>query len=112
MAFQSISQLLAAAGDKPLWQAVLEDDCRDRGGAPAESWEKMSILWAAMKAAVEDYDPARRSPSGLSGGNAALLEGPGSRRVVTCPDALLTQRGIQEGDAVQLLADGTLQKLP
>lgn len=41
-----------------------------------------------------------------------LLEGPGSRRVVTCPDALLTQRGIQEGDAVQLLADGTLQKLP
>ena len=41
-----------------------------------------------------------------------LLEGPGGRRVVTCPDALLTQRGIQEGDAVQLLADGTLQKLP
>lgn len=41
-----------------------------------------------------------------------LLEGSGGRRVVTCPDALLTQRGIQEGDAVQLLADGTLQKLP
>ena len=41
-----------------------------------------------------------------------LLEGPGGRWVVTCPDALLTQRGIQEGDAVQLLADGTLQKLP
>lgn len=41
-----------------------------------------------------------------------LLEGPGGRRVITCPDALLTQRGIQEGDAVQLLADGTLQKLP
>ena len=41
-----------------------------------------------------------------------LLEGPGGRRVVTCPDALLTQRGIQEGDDVRLLADGTLQKLP
>ena len=41
-----------------------------------------------------------------------LLEGPGGRRVVTCLDTLLTQRGIQEGDAVQLLADGTLQKLP
>ena len=41
-----------------------------------------------------------------------LLEGLGGRRVITCPDALLTRRGIQEGDAVQLLADGTLQKLP
>ena len=45
-------------------------------------------------------------------GGEILLEGPGGRRVITCPDALLTQRGIQEGDAVQLLADGTLQKLP
>ena len=77
MAFQSVENLLLSAKDLPLWRAVQEDDCRDRGGSPAESWEKMSILWAAMKAAVEDYDPARRSPSGLSGGNAALLEGPG-----------------------------------
>lgn len=78
MAFQSVENLLLSAKDLPLWRAVQEDDCRDRGGSPAESWEKMSVLWAAMKAAVEDYDPARRSPSGLSGGNAALLEGPGS----------------------------------
>ena len=75
MAFQSISQLLAAAGDKPLWQAVLEDDCRDRGVEGQDSLSRMTALWAAMKQSVADYDPARRSASGLSGGPAAKMEG-------------------------------------
>lgn len=75
MAFQSISQLLAAAGDKPLWQAVLEDDCRDRGVEGQDSLSRMTALWAAMKQSVADYDPARRSASGLSGGQAAKMEG-------------------------------------
>lgn len=75
MAFQSISQLLAAAGDKPLWQAVLEDDCRDRGAEGQDSLSRMTALWAAMKQSVADYDPARRSASGLSGGQAAKMEG-------------------------------------
>ena len=31
MAFSSVAGLLAAAKDRPLWRAVLEDDLRDRG---------------------------------------------------------------------------------
>ena len=78
MAFQSVENLLLAAGEVSVWQAVLEDDCRDRGAEQAESLQKMSALWAAMKAAADGYDPAQRSPSGLSGGSAALLQGTGS----------------------------------
>lgn len=74
MAFQSVSQLLAAACDRPLWQAVLEDDCQDRGVDSADSMGRMTALWDAMKASVADYDPALRSPSGLSGGQAAKME--------------------------------------
>ena len=48
MAFHSVKSLLAAAENKPLWQAVWEDDCRDRGAEPSESWEKMSTLWTGM----------------------------------------------------------------
>ena len=74
MAFRSIQALLAAAQDKPLWLAVQEDDCRDRGASAPESWERMSALWAAMVRSVEEYDGARRSASGLTGGAGALME--------------------------------------
>jgi len=74
MAFQSISQLLADARTQPLWQAVMTDDCRDRGVDGQDSLTRMTALWTAMKASVADYDPARRSPSGLSGGQAQKME--------------------------------------
>ncbi len=67
MAFSSVAQLTAAR-DIPLWRAVLEDDCRDRGADEGDSLSKMSALWRAMGDSVAGYDPARRSPSGLSGG--------------------------------------------
>ncbi|MGM9607399.1 MAG: L-serine ammonia-lyase, iron-sulfur-dependent, subunit alpha [Oscillospiraceae bacterium] len=77
MAFQSIEALLTAAGDKPLWQAVQEDDCRDRGADRGESWEKMSALWTAMVRSVQEYDGTRRSASGLVGGGGARMENAG-----------------------------------
>ena len=75
MSFLSIDQLLAASAGQPLWQAVLEDDCRDRGGLPEESFQRMAALWQAMKQSVKDYEPTRRSVSGLSGGQAEKLAG-------------------------------------
>ena len=77
MAFQSIEVLLTAARDKPLWQAVQEDDCRDRGADRGESWEKMSALWCAMVRSVQEYDGTRRSASGLVGGGGARMENAG-----------------------------------
>jgi len=74
MAFQSISQLLAAARTQPLWQVIMTDDCRDRGVDDRDSLTRMTALWEAMKGSVADYDPARRSPSGLSGGQAQKME--------------------------------------
>ena len=74
MAFHSTVQLLAAAADKPLWQAVVDDDCLDRGVSPEESLKKMTHLWNAMVQSVHNYDGDRRSPSGLSGGQGAKME--------------------------------------
>ena len=74
MAFHSVKSLLAAAENKPLWQAVWEDDCRDRGAEPSESWEKMSTLWTAMVRSVADYDGSRRSASGMVGGSGLRME--------------------------------------
>lgn len=73
MSFRSIEHLLAASAQKPLWQAVRDDDCQDRGVTAEESTERMAALWQAMKQSVLDYDPDRRSASGLSGGQAAKM---------------------------------------
>lgn len=73
MAFHSISHLLSAASEKSLWRAVLEDDCLDRGVSEENSLAKMSRLWYAMVQSVKDYDAERRSPSGLSGGQATKM---------------------------------------
>ena len=66
--FGSVEALLAAAAEKPLWRAVLEDDCRDRDADPGASLARMGRLWQAMKQSAADYDPARRSASGMTGG--------------------------------------------
>ncbi len=74
MAFDSVSALLEAAKDAgSLWRAVLADDCRDRGVPESESLERMEALWRAMVRSAADYDPRRRSASGLSGGQAAKV---------------------------------------
>lgn len=72
--FGSIEALLSASVDKPLWRAVLEDDCQDRAADPDASLARMGKLWQAMKQSVADYDPARRSACGLSGGQGARME--------------------------------------
>ena len=73
--FGSVEALLSAAQEKPLWRAVLEDDCQDRDANPDASLARMGRLWQAMKQSVQEYDPARRSASGLSGGQGARMEG-------------------------------------
>ena len=45
MAFSSVEGLLQAAGQVPLWRAVLEDDLRERGVDEARSWGQMAALW-------------------------------------------------------------------
>lgn len=75
MAFRSVENLVLSARDLPLWQAVLEEDMRDRGVSRENSWSRMSALWSAMVRAVKEYHPESRSRSGLAGGTASLLEG-------------------------------------
>lgn len=78
MAFHSVEKLLGDSASAPLWECVRLDDCADSGLSEERSWEKMLGLWQAMKATQADYDPARRSPSGLTGGDGGKLSGAGS----------------------------------
>ena len=68
MAFSSVEGLLQAAGQGPLWRAVLEDDLRERGGDEARSWGSMTPPPAPAAAS-----PAARGPGWRGRGRGCAL---------------------------------------
>lgn len=76
MSFASLSAMAERARDlgEPLWRAVLYDDMHDRDVSERESFEKMRVMFQAMKDADQSYDGNRRSVSGLAGGDGELLD--------------------------------------
>ena len=76
MAFLSCEEMLAAARSQKisLAEAVLRSDLAESRLTEAHSRAEMRRLWEVMQATSRDYDPAQRSRSGLSGGDAAKVE--------------------------------------
>ena len=74
MAFVSVAEMLAAARESGLAAAVRESDLAESRITEAESLAQMRTLWRVMQQTSRDYDPARRSASGLTGGDVARVE--------------------------------------
>ncbi len=76
MSFKKISEITAEASKKNLefWEAVLQDDMKERNVSKDESFKKMEKMFDAMAQADKNYSPNLRSQSGLSGGDGAKLE--------------------------------------
>lgn len=72
MSFESLVEMaeLAKREQKSLFEVILKDDMDTRGVTREQSLEKMRSLWTVMKKSAADYDGARRSASGLAGGDA------------------------------------------
>ena len=68
--------MLAAARSQKitLAEAVLRSDLEESRLTEAHSRAAMRHLWQVMQATSQEYDPAQRSRSGLSGGDAAKVE--------------------------------------
>lgn len=69
MGWKSLKEIEEYCGENGcgFWQAVLDEDIRDRETTEEESRSKMKVAWEAMISASEGYDPARLSASGLVG---------------------------------------------
>ena len=83
MSFLSCAEMLAYAHEQgcTLAQAVLRSDLAEsrltEEASRAEMrrlWQVMQRLWQVMQATSRDYEPGRRSRSGLVGGDAAKVE--------------------------------------
>ena len=76
MSFLSCAEMLTYAHEHgcSLAQAVLRSDLAESRLTEADSRAEMRRLWQVMQATSRDYDPDRRSRSGLVGGDAAKVE--------------------------------------
>ena len=84
MSFLSCEEMLAAARSQniSLSEAILRSDLAESRLTEAHSREMMHHLWQVMQATSRDYDPAQRSRSGLSGGDAAKANAAAARGVL------------------------------
>ncbi len=75
MSFSTLAEIVALSQwqEKPFWQVIQEDDCRERDVTPEDSFETMRGMYRAMKAADREYDPTLKSPSGMAGGDGEKL---------------------------------------
>lgn len=76
MAFNSLEQIcrLCREEKKNFYQIILEDDMKEREVTQEASHRKMNQMWQAMVQANQDYDPALKSASGLSGCDGGRAE--------------------------------------
>ncbi|MBQ5928407.1 MAG: L-serine ammonia-lyase, iron-sulfur-dependent, subunit alpha [Oscillibacter sp.] len=71
MALDSMKEI--AECPTPFWQIVLETDMDERQVTAEASMEKMRLTWRAMLESTENYEPQRRSLSGLVGGDGEKM---------------------------------------
>ena len=76
MSFLSCAEMLAYAHEQgcTLAQAVLRSDLAESRLTEEASRAEMRRLWQVMQSTSRDYEPGRRSRSGLVGGDAAKVE--------------------------------------
>ena len=73
MAFESLAALEAAGRHEDLFDVIVKSDCVDRGVTPGASISQMTVLYNAIRAAKENYDPKQKSASGMVGGDGAKM---------------------------------------
>lgn len=76
MAYASMQEILTICDTEGVdfFEAVLQEDMKERGVSRSDSIEKMTSLWNAMLSAAQNYDISLKSASGLVGGDGGKLE--------------------------------------
>lgn len=58
----------------PFWKVILEDDAKERGVLPSESFNQMKKMLYELIKSDENYDKNKLSKSGISGGDGGKFE--------------------------------------
>ena len=76
MAFTALEEILKICAERHIsfWEAVIQEDMRDRAVSREATWSQMETMWEAMLEASQSYEVGRRSDSGLVGGAGGQME--------------------------------------
>lgn len=101
--YDSLEKLAAEAEKKNLkfWQAVLEDDCLERGITKEQSMKQIEQMYEAMKRADKEYDGGLSSESGLVGGEGAKMENARKASNLLCGNfiGLVMEKALKMGES-------------
>lgn len=68
----------------PFWKIVQQEDCRETGMSETEVFEKMRVMYQAMKEADENYDGDLMSASGLVGSEGKKMQAAREAGITVC----------------------------
>ena len=99
--YKSLEEICKAAKNSSFYEAVLKDDCRERGIKEKESKAQMGAMYEAMKQADAGYDAAQVSASGLAGTDGEKLARARAEKKLICGDliGLVMEKAVKMGES-------------
>lgn len=98
--FQDIITLEKSTG-KAFWEIVRDADCRELEISGEEAFQRMSVMYEAMKNADAAYDASLSSASGLAGGDGDKLAQARRKGTLLCGSflGLVMEKAIKMGES-------------
>lgn len=99
--YRSLEEICEAAEGSSFYEAVLADDCKERGIKEAESKVQMRAMYEAMKQADAGYEAKRVSASGLAGTDGEKLAQARAQKKLICGDliGLVMEKAVKMGES-------------
>ena len=99
--YRSLEEICEAAEGSSFYEAVLADDCKERGIKEVESKVQMRAMYEAMKQADAGYEAKRVSASGLAGTDGEKLAQARAQKKLICGDliGLVMEKAVKMGES-------------
>ncbi len=101
--YKSMEDILCKSKEenRPFWEIVMLDDCKERNVAREESFETLAGMYRAMKEADAAYDEELLSASGLSGRDGAKLAKAVQNKTMLCGELIgsVMEKAVKMGES-------------
>lgn len=86
---------------KPFWKIVQEDDCREQGISQEQSFERMRLMYRAMKETDRHYEGSLKSASGLVGTDGEKIQKAREAGTLLCGELIgkIMEKALKTGES-------------
>ena len=111
--YRSLEEICEAAEGSSFYEAVLADDCKERGIKEVESKAQMRAMYEAMKQADAGYEAKRVSASGLAGTDGEKLAQARAQKKLICGDliGLVMEKAVKMAEMMKVPVLGLIENM-